>query len=67
MLQKGIWEGAAEIMTLRGDQKIEQVLGSLIEKFNLSVKQLFGALNLSLLFCKMVLRYKRECRERKLG
>lgn len=64
MLQKGIWEGAAEIMPLKGGQKIEQVLGSLVEKSSLFIKQLLGALNLSLLVCEMVL-YQREGREAK--
>lgn len=40
-------------MPLKGGQKIEQVFGSLVEKASLSIKQLFGALNLSLLVCKM--------------
>lgn len=51
-------------MPLKGGQKIEQVLGSLVEKSSLFIKQLLGALNLSLLVCEMVL-YQREGREAK--
>lgn len=66
MLQKGIWEAAAEITSLKGGQKMEQALGHLVEKSSPLMKQLVGALNLSLLVCEMV-SYQREGREAKLG
>lgn len=45
---------------------MEQALGHLVEKSSPLMKQLVGALNLSLLVCEMV-SYQREGREAKLG
>lgn len=58
-------------MSLNGDQKIKQVLGSLVEKKNPSSSSnsfwvLFWV-HFSLLVCKMVWKYEQECREAKLG